>query len=347
MKRTHEEEVLHKLSKIGKKNKFYKLLMVICSSVVLGYFSFLKVIVGNTKKIVSLFSLLLFFSVGSSFAPIGLVRTTEEVFTGMEVPSGAETADGLETAISGNEPAMPDEDIIDGYEEGSAWEEISTDMYSADEILETKEAIDGRISAEEELTVKGTTVFDKTDWNLLLINKQHPIPEDYAFELGTIKGSMQCDRRIIEDLLAMLQGAKGDGVNLAICSPYRDLNRQESLFNRKIKAYMKNGMSYMEAYKISSQAVTVPGASEHQVGLAIDLISDKYYALNAGFGDTEAGKWLAAHCGEYGFILRYPRGKEYITSIEYEPWHFRYVGKEAAAVIMEQGITLEEFVEGL
>ena len=110
---------------------------------------------------------------------------------------------------------------------------------------------------------------------------------------------------------------------------------------------MKKGMSYMEAYSLASQIVMVPGASEHQLGLAIDINCDTYTSLDEGFADTEAGKWLAAHCYEYGFILRYPLGKEYITGVEYEPWHFRYVGKEAATVISEQGICLEEFIEGL
>ena len=102
-------------------------------------------------------------------------------------------------------------------------------------------------------------------------------------------------------------------------------------------------MSYMDAYIISSKAVTVPGASEHQIGLAIDIVSDEYVTLDEGFADTEAGRWLAEHSCEYGFILRYPAGKEYITSIEFEPWHFRYVGKDAAMVITGEGITLEEF----
>ncbi|MBR1692858.1 MAG: M15 family metallopeptidase, partial [Lachnospiraceae bacterium] len=150
---------------------------------------------------------------------------------------------------------------------------------------------------------------------------------------------------IIPDLLDMLKAARDDGVSLIICSPYRDLNRQEVLFNRKIKAYMKQGMSYLEAYQISSQAVTVPGASEHQLGLAIDFLTNNYSSLNEGFADTPAGKWLAEHGCEYGFILRYPKGKEYITGIEFEPWHYRYVGKEAAMQITQQNLTLEEFVD--
>ena len=144
-------------------------------------------------------------------------------------------------------------------------------------------------------------------------------------------------------MFSMLQAASEDEINLAICSHYRDINRQEVLFNRKIRAYMKKGMSYMEAYKVSSQMVTVPGASEHQIGLAMDIVSDNYTLLEEGFAQTEAGIWLKEHCAEYGFILRYPQGKEAITGIDFEPWHFRYVGKEAAGVIMSEELCLEEF----
>ncbi|MDE7331691.1 MAG: M15 family metallopeptidase [Lachnospiraceae bacterium] len=204
--------------------------------------------------------------------------------------------------------------------------------------------------AETESQDKGSadTAFDEQDWKLTLINKQHPIPEDYSFTLGTIKtdrGNMKCDERIIEELNSMMQDAKEDGIHLAICSPYRDLARQESLFNRKIKTYMRGGMTYMDAYKISSQAVTVPGASEHQAGLALDIICDTYTVLEEGFADTPAGIWLEENCARYGFILRYPKGKELITGIEFEPWHFRYVGREAAEIIMEEEICLEEFWE--
>ena len=186
-------------------------------------------------------------------------------------------------------------------------------------------------------------VFDKDDWRLILINKQHPIPDGYTFELETIKDGMQCDKRIISDLLNMMQGAKDDGATLIIRSPYRDLSRQEYLFGRKITLYMGRGMSYMDAYKLASTAVTVPGASEHQIGLALDITSETYLDLNEGFADTLEGQWLAEHSYEYGFILRYPKDKEYITSIEFEPWHFRYVGVEAATIIHNEGITLEEF----
>lgn len=186
-------------------------------------------------------------------------------------------------------------------------------------------------------------VFDAADWRLILINKQHPIPENYNFKLGIIKDGMMCDERILEDLLAMMQAAKDDGINLIIRSPYRTDGRQETNFNNRIKLYMSQGYSYMDAYKLTSQVITVPGASEHQVGLALDITSDTYGELNSGFADTEAGRWLAAHGWEYGFTLRYPDGKEYITSIDFEPWHYRYVGREAAAAMQQENICLEEF----
>ena len=143
----------------------------------------------------------------------------------------------------------------------------------------------------------------------------------------------------------MMQAAKDDGVDLVICSPYRDFNRQTYLFNKKIKRYMNAGMSYMDAYKKASIAVTSPNASEHRIGLAIDFYSSTYKNLNAGFADTDTGKWLKEHSYEYGFILRYPKGKEYITGIEFEPWHFRYVGVPAATYMTENELTLEELWE--
>jgi D-alanyl-D-alanine carboxypeptidase len=225
------------------------------------------------------------------------------------------------------------------------------DRYDVDEILEyNADLIDedpDQVPESETNPEDASPSFSKEDWRLILINKQHPIPDDYTFNLATIKGSSQCDERILKDLLNMLKAAKEDGINLVVRSPYRTEDRQVILFDQKIKNYMKRGMSYIDAFKVSSQTVTVPGSSEHEVGLALDITCDSYPSLDAGFGDTDAGKWLAANGGDYGFILRYPLGKEYITGIEYEPWHFRYVGSDAAHVIADEGITLEEFWDRL
>lgn len=252
-----------------------------------------------------------------------------------------------ENSLSLEKQELFSDDLSEEYEEAGQQGMENADKYTLDEILEENDRYNDFSKSEAFSETAKEYVFDKNDWRLILVNKQHPVPEGYTVELETIKGSMQCDARIIGDLIAMFQAADEDGVNLAVCSPYRDISRQEWLFERKIKNYLKNGMSYMEAYSLASQIVMVPGASEHQLGLAIDINSDTYTSLDVGFADTEAGKWLAEHCWEYGFILRYPLGKEYITGVEYEPWHFRYVGKEAAKVITEQEICLEEFIEGL
>lgn len=213
------------------------------------------------------------------------------------------------------------------------------DLTEAENFLLNENAMEADIESPENIE------FSADDWRLILINKQHPVPEDYEYVLGTIKGNMKCDARIIDELLLMMQKAQDEGIELVIISPHRDFAHQEFLFNRKINAYMRQGLSYLEAYKRSATTVNVPGTSEHQVGLAIDITSREYRNLDIGFADTKAGEWLARHSYEYGFILRYPLGKEYITGIQFEPWHFRYVGKEAAKVIYEEQLTLEEFIE--
>lgn len=353
MKTTLEERFRRKLRRFGKKNMFCRACAVCVLIPGLLLFRVAAYCRGNGKRFVMLAVTFLLFVVYSSFSfpifisgesnGIGLLPVSEEA---------REIALAEETELKLEDFELLDDDDV--RMEGEGFGETSHGMdivakYSASEILDSaqptsvpEEKADG--DGGEEVT------FSKDDWKLVLINKQHSIPDDYTMTLGrinTIKGSMQCDERIIDELLEMLQAAKEDGITLAICSPYRDLEYQEMLFNRKIKRYMGRGMSYMEAYQLSSQTVTVPGASEHQIGLALDIVTDTYLTLDEGFGETPAGIWLAENSYLYGFILRYPEGKEYITGIEYEPWHFRYVGVDAATVITEQGITLEEFWEEL
>ncbi len=250
---------------------------------------------------------------------------------------------GLEVSEIYGEQALAGNEAEEGYAHGEADYEVNS--ISIDDILSGNSISENNLESSEE-----EAELTKDDWRLVLINKQHSIPDDYTFTFGSIhtqKGGMRFDERIIPDLLKMLKAAKEDGINLEIRSPYRDMNRQVYLFNKKIKEYMQQGMSYMDAYAVSSRTVTVPGASEHQIGLALDITCDTHIGLTKSFGETEAGKWLAEHGCEYGFIVRYPEGKEYVTGIEYEPWHLRYVGVEAATIITREGITLEEFVASL
>lgn len=353
MNRTFKERVAARFARLVKKHKFALPFCYVAMAVLFIGYDMVCHVEHNCKRYISVLAVAVMFISTSSFASPTLLNYSPELTTLQIKTEGAtesdisfatETDNGKEETTQ-NVEVLEDEDVLDGYDNAALESMAEVDTYSLEDILAEGEGYTAAASTGEPSDEQ--VVFDKNDWKLLLVNKQHPIPEGYTFTLGKITGNMQCDERIIPELLAMLQAAKADGVNLVICSPYRDLSRQEVLFNRKIDAYMSKGMSYMEAYKTASQAVTVPGASEHQIGLALDIVCDTYYSLNEGFGDTEAGKWLAEHSYEYGFILRYPLGKEYITSIEYEPWHFRYVGKEAAKAITEKGITLEEFVEGL
>lgn len=345
MKKTLKEKILEKLIQITKKHRTFRYPAMVLAAIVLFVYGIIEHFRNNVLRYGSLVMVALFFTICSSFTfQTAKIQTAD---------AAAYEAAMAEEAMLEDIPVLDDSDVLDGYENAELDSMENVDIFSVDEILEENnieetdaEGNEVDVVVDTEIPAKQVT-FDKSDWRLVLINKQHPVPEGYSFELGTIKGSMKCDARILDDLFAMFQAAKKDGMNLVVCSPYRDLNRQKVLFERKITNYMGRGMNYMEAYKLASQAVTVPGASEHQIGLALDIVSATYTSLTAGFGDTPEGKWLAEHSCEYGFILRYPLGKEYITSIEYEPWHFRYVGRDAAMLITENGLTLEEFVDSL
>lgn len=354
MQKSFHERMRDYFINMGRRNFFLRVPAIIGLALCLMIHRFTEYCRTGLKRFACAIFILCCFFTGNSFAyPVFHIENgfvSEETKQEMVAVEDSDISFAEEQKIPIQEvELLQDEDVLQGYDDAELHEMDLADKYSIDEILEeNQDMIDSGDQANElnRNTTDEKVRFRQEDWRLLLINKQHPIPDDYTFTLGnikTMKGTMQCDERIIEELLAMMQAAKEDGVNLAICSPYRDLKYQEVLFNRKIEAYMSKGMSYMEAYKISSQAVTVPGASEHQLGLAIDIVCDTYQSLDEGFGDTDAGKWLKEHCSEYGFILRYPKGKEYITSIEFEPWHFRYVGQEAAKVIMKEELCLEEF----
>lgn len=353
MKNSKEEHLKAKLLYIGRKNMGLRILIIPALFILVFFFSCCKYFAGNRKRFAMLAITLVLFPVYSSFS--------FPMFITGEKPEHSLYVDGAEDIVLAQETELTmedielldDEDVLDedfDYH-GTSHGYAMVDTYDASEILESTGERDNKKEQDVSAEMPGGTSqeeqseFYADDWRLVLINKQNSIPDDYTFTLGTIMDNMRCDERIVDDLLDMLQAASEDGVGLMICSPYRDMERQEYLFNRKINRYMNKGMSYMEAYRLSSEAVTVPGASEHQIGLALDIVCGSYTTLDAGFGDTDAGKWLAEHSCEYGFILRYPLGKEYITGIEYEPWHFRYVGVEAATVITEEGITLEEFWE--
>lgn len=335
----------------ARKNKWLKYPCLAEMTVILSFYYLWRHIASNGRRYIGIAFAFMFFMSSCSFSFAVFTRqtsfiNTQETYNAIIENSDIELAIEKETAPSAD-MFLESKAAVKEYDDMEDME--NADFYTLDDILEETDytAAEEETSAMEASVEKIVyeTVFDSSDWKLVLVNKQHPIPDDYTFNLGIIKGNMQCDERIISELLAMMQAARDDGINLEVCSPYRTDGRQEWLFDKKIKNYMGQGYSYMEAYKTASQIVTIPGSSEHQIGIAFDIYSDTYKRLDEAFEDTEAGKWLAAHSYEYGFVLRYPEGKEYITSIEYEPWHFRYVGKRAARFLKDHGLTLEEFYQ--
>ena len=184
----------------------------------------------------------------------------------------------------------------------------------------------------------------ETDWKLLLVNPQTVLPEDFQVELAKLANGLQVDKRIYDDLDAMLTDCRKAGLRPIVCSAYRPEATQTRLYNNKIARLRAAGYSREAAPKEAARWVAPPGTSEHQTGLALDIVSASYQLLNERQERTAEQQWLMEHCWEYGFILRYPQEKTAVTGIGYEPWHYRYVGRETAAVIREQDVCLEEYL---
>ncbi len=182
------------------------------------------------------------------------------------------------------------------------------------------------------------------DWQLLLVNDWNPLPAGYddGVSFTTVSGGKQVDSRIIDAVNRML--ADASAYDLAVVSAYRPESEQNTLYWRKVKQYTDKGYSDLEAQKVGGTIVKRPGFSEHNCGLAMDVGGSGDYTLEQTFANTPAYTWLMEHCADYGFILRFPEGKEDITGVIYEPWHYRYVGVEAARYIMDNDLCLEEYL---
>mgnify|MGYP001096037101 CR=1 FL=1 len=182
------------------------------------------------------------------------------------------------------------------------------------------------------------------DWQLLLVNPWNELPEDYEVTLKALPDGMKVDERAYEDLNAMLEACRDAGLRPKICSASRTMSKQTYLYNNKIARLRNAGYSKKAAEEEAGRWVARPGTSEHQLGLALDIVSQSYQALTKKQEKTAEQKWLMEHCWEYGFILRYPSDKSEITGIGYEPWHYRYVGRDVALDIRDSGLCMEEYL---
>lgn len=193
------------------------------------------------------------------------------------------------------------------------------------------------------LTAAGQAV-SQEDWQLLLVNAWHKLPEDYHVELKTLANGLQVDARIYDDLNAMLTDCREAGLEPIVCSAYRTEDTQTRLYRNKVSRLLSAGWSRDTVEQEAARWVAPPGTSEHQTGLALDIVSADYQLLDEQQAQTPEQQWLMAHCWEYGFVLRYPTDKCAVTGIGYEPWHYRYVGKEAAREMQQKGLCLEEYL---
>ncbi len=186
---------------------------------------------------------------------------------------------------------------------------------------------------------------EEEDWKLVLVNGTHSMEEGYVPELAEIENNHYFDARAVEYLQQMLADGRKEGLDFWICSSYRTMKKQTSLYENKVRRLKAEGLSEKEAREEAGTVVAYPGTSEHQLGLAVDIVAKDYQILDEKQANTDEAKWLKENCWKYGFILRYPLDKTEETGIIFEPWHYRYVGREAAKEIMEQGICLEEYLE--
>ncbi len=178
-----------------------------------------------------------------------------------------------------------------------------------------------------------TNFFTSTGKKVLMTNSQYPVPSDYQLKLVNIEG-FRFDSVGRDSLQAMLDACRKAGLSCTINNTYRSKATQQYMWDKSVAAFMADGMTYEEAYAETGKDTALPGHSEHQTGLAVDLN-----------GSTETYAWLAENCWDYGFILRYPEDKTEITGIIYEPWHFRYVGTELAQELKTLGLCMEEYIE--
>ncbi|MBQ8568071.1 MAG: D-alanyl-D-alanine carboxypeptidase family protein [Oscillospiraceae bacterium] len=215
---------------------------------------------------------------------------------------------------------------------------------------------DTSVSSQETTETSSEPVSDPEEadntWAMFLVNDMNPLPKNYddviETELvdDTTYRDYYMDSRMAEYMIDLLAAAKEDGVQLTVVSTYRTYDYQKNNFDTSVEYRMEKGMSYEEAYNDTLGEVQIPGHSEHNAGLAVDILSDEYNSMeDDGFEDTEAFRWLSENASDYGFILRYPKGKKDITGIVYEPWHYRFVGVYYAKDIEESGLCLEEYFE--
>lgn len=281
------------------------------------------------KILILLFSLILMN--GCEQRTAKMQQDTDDMQSGVSQSQAVSSLPALpeESKPSSSEPQVSSEQVLETFKSSS----------SSSLAVQQEEALLASSSTPE--APPQTT----DDWRLILVNYENPIPEGFYPELEEVQNGFVADARIVQAAKDMIAAAREQGIELLVCSAYRPYASQKRNYDNSVQAYISKGYSEANAKIETEKLIAVPGYSEHHTGLALDIVTPSYQMLNDGFAKTDAGKWLAKNAPEYGFILRYPKDKTEITKISYEPWHFRYVGTQAAQEITAQGLCLEEYLQ--
>ncbi|CZQ88280.1 M15 family metallopeptidase [Trichococcus collinsii] len=203
---------------------------------------------------------------------------------------------------------------------------------------------------EDEPKVIVTPNASSADWNLVLVNRGNQLAGEIAMELYLTESGYQIDSRIKDPYLTLMEAGKAAGMDFTMISGYRSIEQQQANYDVNYQNYLASGFSEEEARAKTEEYIALPNASEHTTGLAVDITSTALANQEGNSGllpDLEnypEGLWLKENAPKYGFVLRFPKAKEDITGINFEPWHFRYVGVENAVYMTEQNLTLEEYI---
>ncbi len=192
---------------------------------------------------------------------------------------------------------------------------------------------------------KKQTAGRKDEWSLILVNSWNKVPEGYEVRLTRLKNNQAIDTRCYPQLQQMMDDCRAEGLDPLICASYRTQEKQQALFDDKRRQVAAQGCREDKADEEAAKTVARPGTSEHQLGLAVDIVDMGYQQLDTAQENTPVQRWLMKNSWKYGFVLRYPTEKSKITGIIYEPWHYRYVGQAAAKEMYRKNLCLEEYLE--
>ncbi len=224
---------------------------------------------------------------------------------------------------------------------------VTTEVTTVTEV--TTEATTVTEATTETTTVavwkEGDPLFATPADYFFICNKQIRLPQSYRIETEVVEGKYVLEKVAAEACKNMLAAAEADGIYLHVISAYRTFEYQQNLFDRNVKRRVENGMTYEEAVADTSVNIAPAGGSEHNAGLAVDIVTKSDWDTYTAFDQTEEFKWLQENAHKFGFILRYLKGKEDITGYVYEPWHYRYIGVDYAEDVKNSGLCLEEYFE--